>query len=401
MKTSHYVALLVVGLTTLLGTVGHAQNSTSTLLNIQRDQDEVRRQRTMNDIRRNSESFARQFPPARQSGSTGSSGGAAISGSGRSTNYSSSGYTGGPSVDSGPASIESTTTINTSRAPLSEGEIVGLIRIAAVAGEPVAQWRYGQMLYAGFGPLQRDPVAAHEWLTKAAQGGQSAAMGQLAWMSKFGVGTKVDASTALRWMKAGSEKGDGYSTFLLSSAYLSGDGIPQNMDEAMRLTELAAEQGDPRAQWFLGQAYLDGDLRSKNISKALTWLSKSADQDEPAAQSTLGAMHLSGQHPVPQPTEGVRLTRLAAEGGITRAMVNMGFVYLQGKTVPVDAAAGAAWMLRAAEKGSADGQHLYGLLLSVGEGVTMNRSEAVRWLSKAADAGHPRAAAKLKELGER
>lgn len=38
-----------------------AQRSTSTLLNIQREQDESRRQRMMSEMRQNSETFARRW----------------------------------------------------------------------------------------------------------------------------------------------------------------------------------------------------------------------------------------------------------------------------------------------------------------------------------------------------
>lgn len=379
----------------------HAQRSTSTLLNIQRDQDESRRQRMMNDMRQSSETFARRW----QSGSTTNSGrsggapvGAPMSGSGR-KGYVSSGYLGGPAVDSGPASIESTTTVTTLRAPMNEREIAGLVKLAADAGEAQAQMHYGQMLFLGYGPLQRDPAAAQVWLLKAAQAGQPGAMGLLAWMHKFGVGTAADAQEALRWMRTGADKGDPYASFLLASAYLTGDGVPRNLPEGLSWARRAAERGDAHAQWFVGQSYYEGEVLPRDMSQAAQWLQRAVAQDEVNAASTLGVMHLTGEAPGAQAAEGVKLLQRAAGAGDAKAMNNLGLALLQGLGLPADAAAGARWVRQSAEKGYAHGQFTYAQLLRGGVGVPADAAASVQWLQRAAEAGSGEARQQLQQMG--
>jgi len=348
--------------------MAHAQRSTSTLLNIQREQDESRRQRMMSEMRQSSETFARRW----QSGSTsgaGRSGGAAVgapmSGSGR-KGYTGTGYLGGPAVDSGPASIESTTTVNTLRAPMNEREIAGLVKLAADAGDAQAQMYYGQMLFLGYGPLQPDRVAAQAWLSKAAQAGQPGAMGLLAWMHKYGVGTAADPQEALRWMRTGADKGDPYATFLLASAHLVGEGVPRNLPEGLTWARRAAERGDAHAQWFVGQTYYEGGILPKDLSQAALWLQRASAQNEVNAASTLGVMHLTGEIPGAQAAEGVKLLQRAADAGDAKAMNNLGLALLQGLGLPADAAAGARWVRQSAEKGYAYGQFTYAQLLRGG-----------------------------------
>ncbi len=70
-----------------------------------------------------------------------------------------------------------------------------------------------------------------------------------------------------------AEQGNPHAQALLGSAYIQGDGVPQDKREAVRWWRKAAEQGNARAQVSLGRAYFFGEGIIIDYREAYIWYS--------------------------------------------------------------------------------------------------------------------------------
>lgn len=102
-----------------------------------------------------------------------------------------------------------------------------------------------------------DPVAAAEWLTKAADLGDSRAQLNLGLAYERGAGVPRDPRRAADWFRLAAEQGDGTAAFnlgiMLATAYGAGlaKSSPAERAEAATWLEQAAAQGHPGAPAFL------------------------------------------------------------------------------------------------------------------------------------------------------
>jgi len=83
--------------------------------------------------------------------------------------------------------------------------------------------------------------------------------------------------------------------FELGTAYVYGEGVPQNHATAVKYFQKAAEQNYAPAQYKLGVAYAYGEGVEKDIQAATEWYTKSAKQGYTIAQRSLASLYMRGE----------------------------------------------------------------------------------------------------------
>jgi hypothetical protein len=129
---------------------------------------------------------------------------------------------------------------------LDSGDASGaaLLRVAADLGYAPAQRRLGKLYASGGAGLAQDSVVARQWSRKGAEGGDAAAMYDLALDYAHGLGGPQDSVEAARWLQRAAELGVRASQRSLGRYYEAGVGLPQNLEAAYRWYLIAARAGD-------------------------------------------------------------------------------------------------------------------------------------------------------------
>lgn len=67
-----------------------------------------------------------------------------------------------------------------------------------------------------------------------------------------------DIESALRWLLASAEQGNGYAEYALALVYLKGEDVPKDGVKAFKLLKRSAGRGNQFAQYRLGKLLLKG-----------------------------------------------------------------------------------------------------------------------------------------------
>ena len=108
-------------------------------------------------------------------------------------------------------------------------------------------------------------------------------------------GGKDDPKLAFTWFKKAAEKGNSEAMGLLGSLYNRGDGVEKNNEQAFKWSLKAAQKGDLDSQYFVGLCYYDGQGTEEDLTKAVQWLNKAMDQGHSEAKEKLISMYESGE----------------------------------------------------------------------------------------------------------
>ncbi len=160
-------------------------------------------------------------------------------------------------------------------------------RVAAVAGDVVAQFSLGAMLYYG----TSDTAQAIDWLRKAAAEGHAPAEFQMGQLHDFGFGVVGDDVQALAWYRKAAEHGSAAGQRAVGDFYQKGRGVAVDAAEAARWYRRAADGDDIRAQYQLGQMYFDGVGVTRDYASAYVWFALAASQ-APLADNRKGLLEL-------------------------------------------------------------------------------------------------------------
>jgi localization factor PodJL len=125
---------------------------------------------------------------------------------------------------------------------------VGELRRLADAGYAPAEFYLSKLYEDGKGGLPKDPIEARIWTEKAADGGDRAAMHNLALDYFEGVGGERDAAAAAEWFRRAADLGLLDSQFNLAGLYEHGQGVSQNSAEAYKWYLIASKAGDAEAR---------------------------------------------------------------------------------------------------------------------------------------------------------
>ena len=205
-----------------------------------------------------------------------------------------------------------------------------------------------------------DPEQSAEWLTKAAQGGDSHAMLQLGLHYSNGNGLEQDFEKAFAWIKKAYESNNVESGLALADCYLRGLGTEQNPKEGIRLLQISIDANDARAMNMLG-GYYKTTAAGENATydKATDLFQRAANLNHPAAFSSLGIMHGAGHGSLePNPSKAVSIWKMGVEKGDIPSMYYYGNVIYSGeyKGVEQNEKEGLKNIRRAAEAGFSPAQ---------------------------------------------
>ena len=129
-----------------------------------------------------------------------------------------------------------------------DGAAVNDLKRAANLGFAPAQFYLGRLYEAGAAGLAKDMGEARRWTLRAAQGGDSAAMYNLASYLYAGDGGAKDPAGAVEWFRKAAERGVVNSQYNLAQLYETGHGVAKNLPEAYKWYLVAAAAGDPEAK---------------------------------------------------------------------------------------------------------------------------------------------------------
>ena len=147
-------------------------------------------------------------------------------------------------------------------------------RAQAAAGDVVAQFSLGAMLYYG----SADTAQGIDWVRKAAAQQYPPAEFHMGQVYEFGFGAAQNDREALAWYRKAAEHGSAPGQRTVGEFYLKGRAVTADAAEAARWLERAADGDDLRAQYQLGQMYFDGTGVARDYASAYLWFSLAAGQ---------------------------------------------------------------------------------------------------------------------------
>jgi TPR repeat protein len=139
---------------------------------------------------------------------------------------------------------------------------------AAENGNVGAMQNLGTLYLNGIGSEKNYTKALH-YLSKAADLGSPAAYNGLGYMTEHGLGVKANKTLALQYFKQAAAAGHVESQSNLGNFYLNGQGVPQDFSMALHYFEPAAAAGHRPAIVSLAVMYLNGYGVKKSCKKAL------------------------------------------------------------------------------------------------------------------------------------
>jgi TPR repeat protein len=152
--------------------------------------------------------------------------------------------------------------------------VLAQVRSRAAAGDAIAQFSLGSILYYGEDELSQ----AIDWFRKAAARGYAPAEFQMGQLYDFGFGVSADTGQALAWYRKAAEHGSPAAQRAMGDFYRRGRGVMANPAEAVRWYQRAADGDDLRAQYQLGQMYFDGTGVARDYVSAYVWFDIAAGQ---------------------------------------------------------------------------------------------------------------------------
>lgn len=202
-------------------------------------------------------------------------------------------------------------------APAFFGLRLAALAVALFMGATVAQAGPVQTLPEHTAPLPPpsarflEGVTAYEmgdfkrafdiWLPLA-QGGDLAAMRNVALLLRKGEGVPRDPQRALWFYEEAGEKGFALAQLNAAFMHLEGDGVPKNLEAAAFWFHAAALAGSPIAQFNLGVMYERGSGVDKDIARALAWYALAARSGNSLALQRLSVLVPSLEGPkAPKP----------------------------------------------------------------------------------------------------
>ncbi len=147
-------------------------------------------------------------------------------------------------------------------------------RAKAIAGDVVAQFSLGALLYYG----GADTPQGIEWIRKAAAQEYAPAEFQMGQLFDFGFGVPQSDREALAWYRRAAEHGSSPGQRSVGDFYRKGRTVPPDAVEAARWYRRAADGDDVRAQYQLGQMFFDGTGVARDYASAYLWFSLAAGQ---------------------------------------------------------------------------------------------------------------------------
>ncbi len=197
--------------------------------------------------------------------------------------------------------------------------------LAADKGNPRLQFQFGRVLeIAG-----QYPWAEH-FYELAGKQQYSAALVNLGYMARTGMGRDVDYDRAFDFYMQAAAMGNLRARTNVGSAYIKGQGVPKLPEEGILWYRLAASSGWTNAMTALGDSYARGIGVDKNETEAAKLYGAAADMGQIDAMSNLGRALIKGAGIDKDIGRGLALLEKATDMGNQYAPTFAARVYLKG-----------------------------------------------------------------------
>ncbi len=197
--------------------------------------------------------------------------------------------------------------------------------LAADPNNPRLQYQLGRVL---------EIAGRYDWAEyfyKVAGGHQySAALVNLGYMARMGIGRKVDFNLALSYYMAAATMGNLRARTNVGTAYILGQGVSKQPEEGILWYRLAASSGWANAITALGDCYRLGTGVKQDAAQAVSLYVAASDTGQIDAMANLGQAYISGEGVKKDPARGLETLLKATEMGNKYAPYYAARLYLKG-----------------------------------------------------------------------
>lgn len=251
-------------------------------------------------------------------------------------------------------------------------------------------------------PVDKDIDKALNWYKRAAEKGDTHASCVLGEIYSDGIETRLDYAEAAKWYRLGVEQGSGAAENNLANLYLVGQGVPKDYAKASELYNQAMKHGmSSTAKHNLAELKLYATPPFRNHREAVPVIMDAAKNGDTYSQVLLGEMYETGRGVRRDYQEAAKWYKSAADSSRAEAMVALGEMYRTGRGVPVDYSQAKIYFDRAVEFYNYWGYRGLGKLYANGQGVPRDEAKAAAYYLEGAENGDQEAMFLLAETLER
>jgi TPR repeat protein len=197
--------------------------------------------------------------------------------------------------------------------------------LGADVNNPRLQFQFGRVLeIAG-----RYDWAEH-YYELAGKQQYSAALVNLGYMARVGIGREVDFNRAFDFYVQAAALGNLRARTNVGTAYIRGQGVPELPEEGILWYKLAASSGWTNAITALGDSYSKGVGVQKDMIEAAKLYTAAADMGQIDAMSNLGRAYVNGAGVEKDAKRGLDLMLKATDMGNKYAPRFAGQIFLKG-----------------------------------------------------------------------
>ena len=135
--------------------------------------------------------------------------------------------------------------------------------------------------------VPQDWKQAVEWYRRAAQAGNTVAMGNLGWCYEKGKGVEKDPEAAVSWYRQGAERGSVRSMYELGRCCQGGIGVAEDLKQALIWFHKSAEVGDADSLGLLGWSYEYGIGTEQDYARAVEYYRCAAEKGNASSMNNL------------------------------------------------------------------------------------------------------------------
>jgi hypothetical protein len=167
-----------------------------------------------------------------------------------------------------------------------------LLRKAAEAGNPMANFRVAAQFLAGENPEKSALLAGYGHLLTAANGNLAEAQNELGLLYLSGKLGTADSPAGVAWLTRAAQGGNAQAQNNLATLYQRGiGGVPKNLENAGQLYALAANQGHGPATLTLARLIHEGAATKADPLKAWALATLAAERGEKEAAKLATEIH--------------------------------------------------------------------------------------------------------------
>ncbi len=165
-----------------------------------------------------------------------------------------------------------------------------MLSALASGGNAKAQLIVGLKYLKGSDSVAKNPIAAAQWIAKAARHGEPMAQYWAGYVYQHGLGVSVDPDEALRWYEASADQGNTKAMYNLGVGFAQGWTGAKDTPEAARWFARAARLGFVDAQFNLAVLYERGEGLPPSLTDAYKWYSVAAANGDAESKKRLDAI---------------------------------------------------------------------------------------------------------------